>query len=257
MEEKENKASFRASWRAPKNGRILSGLVLIGVGLVLMANQLGIFQPEWLFTWPVFLIVLGLYVGAKHLFSNPGWIILVGIGVIFLSERVFPEIEISRYWPVVFILAGLVMVFKPYRRRGYYNWHKQGSEGHCDSSNWCNVESETSEDFLNSTNIMGGVKKNVISKQFKGGNIVCIMGGAEINLSQADIQETATLEMTQIMGGTKLIVPANWEIRSEAVVILGGIEDKRAIVIDRNATSSKVLIIKGTCIFGGIAIKSY
>lgn len=36
-----------------------------------------------------------------------------------------------------------------------------------------------------------------------------------------------TLEITTIFGGTKLIIPSNWEIKSEAVMIFGGIEDKR------------------------------
>jgi hypothetical protein len=67
------------------------------------------------------------------------------------------------------------------------------------------------------------------------------------------------LELTQIFGGTKLIVPPHWKIQSEDLVaIFGGVEDKRAILSDPSVVSgSKVLVLRGTCIFGGIDIKSF
>ena len=83
-----------------------------------------------------------------------------------------------------------------------------------------------------------------------------VFGGTELNLTQADIQGSAVLELTTIFGGTKLIVPSNWSVKSEAVTIFGGIEDKRQIaqVIEH---PEKKLILKGTVIFGGIDIKSF
>ncbi|MBM3416907.1 MAG: hypothetical protein FJY20_10820 [Bacteroidetes bacterium] len=52
----------------------------------------------------------------------------------------------------------------------------------------------------------------MLSKDFKGGDIVNIFGGTEFNLSQADIKGRVTLEVTTIFGGTKLIVPSHWEV---------------------------------------------
>ena len=66
----------------------------------------------------------------------------------------------------------------------------------------------SSEDYIDATTVLGGIHKNILSKNFKGGDITIFMGGAEINLSQADIQGTASLDITQIMGGTKIIVPS-------------------------------------------------
>ncbi len=252
----------------PRGGRILSGFVLIGFGLIFLAKQLGILFPEWLFTWPVFLIALGIYVGAKHLFRNPGWIFMVLVGSVFLISDVFPEFEFQKFlWPLLFIVAGLLVVFKPFKGRvhrfnRFHNRYNRRGAGPDEQDkdyarSYCERASDTDEDMLESVTILGGVKKNVLSKNFKGGEVICIMGGAEINLSQADIQGTVALEMIQIFGGAKLIVPANWEIRSEAMVILGGIEDKRAQMIDRAASQNKILIIKGTCVFGGIDIRSY
>lgn len=87
-------------------------------------------------------------------------------------------------------------------------------------------------------------------QRFKGGDIVNIFGGTELNLTQADITGKVTIEITTIFGGTKLIVPANWEVKSEAVTIFGGLEDKRSASV-MNSNGDKVLVLKGTVIFGG------
>lgn len=66
----------------------------------------------------------------------------------------------------------------------------------------------------------------------------------------------AVIELTTIFGGTKLLVPSNWSIKSEAVTIFGGIEDKRRMQTVTE-TPEKILLIRGTVIFGGIEIKSF
>jgi hypothetical protein len=107
--------------------------------------------------------------------------------------------------------------------------------------------------------VFGGVKKNIISKNFRGGETVTIFGGTEINLTQADVNGGVVLDLTQIFGGTKLIVPPHWRIQSkDMVAIFGGVDDKRPLLSNASTEeTNKVLILKGTCIFGGIDIRSY
>ena len=119
-----------------------------------------------------------------------------------------------------------------------------------------NEETYSQEDFVDSTSIFGGANKIILSKDFKGGDIVNIFGGTELNLSQADITDKAILEMTTIFGGTKLIIPSNWSVKSEATIIFGGIEDKRSMPAV-SGSIGKILLLKGTVIFGGIEIKSF
>ena len=117
-------------------------------------------------------------------------------------------------------------------------------------------ETWNDEDFVDSTAIFGGAKKNIISKNFKGGDLVNIFGGTDLDLTQADFTGTAVIELTTIFGGTKLIIPTNWAIQSDAVIIFGGLEDKRKMPsVAENP--DKTLVLKGTVIFGGIDIKSY
>ena len=112
------------------------------------------------------------------------------------------------------------------------------------------------DDIIDSTNIFSGTKKVVLSKRFKGGDIVSVFGGCEIDLTQADMTTPAELEVTAIFGGATLIVPSNWAIKSEAVTIFGGIGDKRRITPSPDSPT-KTLILRGTMIFGGMEIKSY
>ena len=111
---------------------------------------------------------------------------------------------------------------------------------------------------MDSVSIFGSLKKNIITKDFKGGEAVLIFSGAELNLSQADINGKVSIDLTQMFAGSKLIVPPHWTIHTEDMVcIFGGVEDKRTFRQDALTDSSKVLVLKGTCIFGGIDIKSF
>ena len=272
----------------------MAGLILIMVGAVLLLHRLDFFFfPGWLFSWPMILILVGLFIGAKHQYRNPAWFILVSIGTIFLMERFYPMINFSRYiWPLLFILFGLYMIFGRNRHRRYHNWpgpdgtnpnagpagpngftgpaaapdapftgsnattNYPGSSFNPTGPAGNFAGSAYASDFLSSTSVFGGVKKNIISKNFQGGEIVTFLGGAEINLSQADIQGRVILDVTQVLGGTKIIVPPHWDVISEVAAVFGGVEDKRFLqpgVIDHN----KVLIIRGTSLLGGIDIRSY
>jgi predicted membrane protein len=80
-----------------------------------------------------------------------------------------------------------------------------------------------------------------------------------LDFSQADIKdgEVAMLDITQMFGGVKLFVPANWVIKSDMTAILGGYDDKRSIAPTNFDGARKTLVIDGTCVFGGVEIKSF
>lgn len=225
------------------NGRTLAGLVVVIVGSTLLVRQLGVPMPHWIISWPMLLIAIGLYTGFKHNFKNMGWLILVSIGGVFLVSDIFDDFSIQRFfWPALIIGIGLYMILKP-KKKGDDFWMG---------------EINSNENFLDATAIFGGVKKNIITKDFKGGEVTSIFGGSEIILSQADINGRAVLDVTAIFGGSKIVVPANWQINTEDVTaILGGVDDKRVIMANSSPDPNKVLVIKGLAMFGGIEIKSF
>lgn len=228
------------------NGRVLAGVILLGVGVVLFARQLGVEMPYWLFRWEMFLIVLGIFIGAKHSFKRSGWIFPVLIGSFFLLDDLIIDIRLKDFfWPTIILLAGAAMIISPFKRK---HWEKKFNN--MDSS-------DLSEDYIDTTSIFGGVKKNILTKNFKGGQVFNVFGGVEIDLTQSDIDGIVVLDITQVFGGTKLILPSHWEVKTEITAIIGGVDDKRKNLSALNIAEGKTLILRGTSIFAGIDIKSF
>ncbi|ANI90255.1 hypothetical protein A9P82_13715 [Arachidicoccus ginsenosidimutans] len=260
--------------RSPHN-HWFGGVVIIIVGIVLLFNrmpQTAKYFPDWLFDWPMIPIVLGIFAGAKHGFRGSfGWLIPVFIGLYFLLQD---QNVIKEQWniyalPLLLILAGLLILLKrgnprygPYCRRDsrFYErmkrrqefWQSTGRErfgGHQQFTD------RSSEDYVDINSIFGSAEKTLFTKTFKGGNITCSFGGGELNLSQADIEETAILNVTVTFGGAEITVPANWTIQNELTAFMGGIEDKRKL--SSPAVPPKILILRGSVFCGGVEIKNY
>jgi predicted membrane protein len=233
-------------------------LILVGSDYFLVENNV---LPQGMWGWQIFVIGLGLFIGIRHNFRNPAWFILTVIGGVLLVKseefkKYFPGINVNLIWPVALIILGLFFIFRPYRRNRWHDYVQDKVNEKINEATSQTYQSTLSEDFVDTTSIFGGIKKNIISKNFKGGDITNIMGGSEIDLTQADIIGTVTIDLTQVFGGTKLIVPSNWQVKAQMAAIFGGVEDKRQIqntALDPN----KILILDGTSIFGGIEIRSY
>jgi predicted membrane protein len=252
----------------PRNdGRILAGLFLLFVGAVYFLKEMSFpFFPDWLISWPMILIVIGLYIGIRHQFRNPGWVILMIIGGVFLVDRMDLGMDLHHFiGPAIIIGIGLVLVLRPKRRRNWHgtewaDWHREKiisqakrfeSKGF---SKTFNVD-PSSDEFLEISAIFGSAQRIIISKNFKGADITCFMGGVELDFTQADLTQTAVIDMTIGFGGGKIIVPADWQVSNQISPVFGGVEDKRRQT--GNSNSQKMLILKGTCFFGGFEIKNY
>jgi predicted membrane protein len=239
-------------------GNLWLGLILLGVGVVWILRQLDFPIADWLFSWELILIAIGFGIGFSNRFKDFGWLILVLIGGIFLFDDLFPQVDFFRFaWPVALIVLGFYIIFRATSKS-----RDAGDSGNVLVNMETGVTSVTGEnvnnagdEVLDCATVMGGIKKNIVTKNFRGGEVVTVFGGTELNLTQADINGTAVLEVVQIFGGTKLIVPTHWQVKSELASIFGGVDDKR--IPSSAAEQTKVLVLQGTCIFGGIEIKSF
>jgi predicted membrane protein len=239
-----------------KSSRIGAGLFLLLIGGVLLVDQMGVPLPEWLFSWHVLLIAIGLFIGLRHNFRGGAWAILILIGSFFLVQDHFPEIPMRRFlWPAVLIFVGLVIILGPRgHSRRWRRFERACNGSRINQAFASSREGYSSEDFVDSTAIFGGVHKKIVSKNFKGGDVTSIMGGTELDFTQADFTGVIRLDVTQVMGGTKIIVPAHWEVRSEVTAMFAGFEDKRQ---HPTTNPDKVLILDGTSFFGGIELKNF
>ena len=244
-----------------RNSRIGSGLILLAAGLLLLASKLGAPIPGWIFTWPMILILVGIVSGVKNNFQNPGAFILIILGFIFLMDQSFQFMELRRFTvPFILITIGIVFVLRPQRlRSGFTSCSRSKSTDPASPSNTGSTAfsaDDVASEYIDLHAVFGGVKKKIVSKNFKGGRIVSFMGGADISLMQADIQQPVIIEIHNLFAGTKIIIPSNWYLKNEISAIFGGVEDKRPLQA-ASPDENKMLILRGSCVFGGIDISAY
>jgi predicted membrane protein len=245
------------------NGNVFAGILLLIVGGGLLMRQMDYPLPAWLFTWPMIVIVAGVFIGAINRFRDFGWLIICATGFFFLADDIWPDFKVADYiWPAVIILVGLALLFRPRFKTHFHSdwgWKNSTADPGADYTEAARTfkanKKASKEDVIDVAAVFGSIKKSLFSKTFKGGEIVTVFGGVEIDLSQADFEGKVVIESVQIFGGATLIVPPTWQVRSEAVAIFGGIEDNRKNVVKQEP--ERILVLEGFVMFGGVEIKSY
>ncbi len=242
-----------------RKSRVYTGLFLLGAGLLVLAHKLGSPIPEWVFSFGTLFICIGLLTGLRTQFSNAVPFVFLAVGTVFLADEFIPQMHIENYLaPIILMSIGVIFIFRPSESKRIKGRSNRQHYTEMPDPFEINMGSSTNaaDEYIDAMAAFGGVKKNIISKNFKGGEITCFMGGAELDLTQADIQGTVLLDITNVFGGTKLVIPANWSLRNEMVPVFGGVDEKRnvsTVMPDAN----KTLLLKGACVFGGIEIRSY
>jgi len=220
------------------DSRLLLGIIFVGIGAILIARNFGWLDYEfsrYLISWQMLLIVIGLYNLARRAYTPA--IILISIGTFFLID--IPDNMRENFWPALIVLVGVAFIIQ--RGRPH---HRMNPFSDLDNT-------KKSTDFLDETAIFGGRNISVVTDNFQGGKVTAIFGGSKINLRYAKPVEGCTIDVATIFGGTKIIVPEDWNVKIEVVSIFGGFEDKRGYSVISRTGTGKVVIIKGSCIFGG------
>lgn len=236
--------------------KLVFGMMVIIFGLLLLARNLNLLSDDVrhvIFSFPMLLVAIGVV----NLFGNDSWlpgVLITAVGAFFLLPRIFyiPFDLGDIFWPGVIILVGSLLIYKSIRGdfQGKYfkhdrRWYTSANEG------------ETGSGYLEETSIFGGSKKIVTTQQFKGGKVVAIFGGADVDLTQANLAPgTHVLEITCVFGGVNLRVPSTWSVHLEVDNILGGFEDKRYFTQRVEENPDAELIIRGAAVFGGGELKS-
>ncbi len=230
------------SQRRNYQGRIFAGLVIIAIGVIfLLANMDRLDFGDFISTyWPMILILIGISHLLTSSFRNAGVaLFLIAIGVFFqlnnwgvLGGRVW-----TYFWPLLIIAAGVWIIFKP-KPKGF------GENA-----------PEIQDDDLGAFVLFSGLKRRFESDKFRGGKATAIMGGLELDLTQAKLKDNqATIELTAILGGIDLFVPRDWKVIVDSSAILGAVDQKHKT--SPATTIQMTLYVKATAILGGIDIKN-
>ncbi len=116
------------------------------------------------------------------------------------------------------------------------------------------LSQQVGEGEINAVGVSGRAEEKVTSADFRGGYLRAVMGGVELDLTEATIEDPpATIEMTIVMGGAQIAVPEGWRVSVETGTILGGVHsDNVGGVSDDGGPPD--LILTGKVIMGGVAI---
>jgi predicted membrane protein len=237
-----------------KRNKKVFGILMALVGIGFFLRALGVFPYFDLeFSWPIILIAIGVLIGLKNNFRNNAWWILILVGIANLTPQFMIMGKPSSHfvWPAFIVIVGLAIAFRP--QRDYCAPMRGGRRGKIGTDT--NI---TDESNLNMDITFGGRKEIITSKDFKGGVVSLTFGGCELNLTQADFTEPSVIIDCRVsFGGLEIIVPSNWEVQNEVSPSFGSVEDSRTIQTAVAPENKKVLILRGTCSFGSIELKSY
>ncbi len=246
--------------RHPRVHSILLGLVIAALGVVWLLRNLGIIDADIggliATCWPILLVIWGIDALSSALSPPAGdgsrpqgilsgsgvlGIILIALGVLIIGRNMgFYYIDFSMVWkvlwPLVIILIGWSLI------RG-----ASGSGG----THWA---------------VMSGIERKSPGWSLQDGNYIAFMGGADLDLTVANIPDgTTSLNLTAVMGGVDLRVPPDIAVECQGTAILGGVkfldEEGGGIVVSRSFArpgaegSRRKLVIHAWTLMGGIEVK--
>ena len=269
-------------------GRIIMGALLVAAGAALLVERLGAMPPMWRNgIWPVLLIGFGMARLLQPSGRGREGLFFVLSGAWWLAGA-SGWISLERTWPLLFVAAGVSMMFQSITAPGTDNFeaHRLGRR-HRGAAPWILLaillgagvtsgvgrhtfrESPSETGALRVYSILGGSNNRMHATTLTGGEVVSIMGGNAIDLRDVTIApgETVTIDVFTLMGGGTIRVPSDWIVEVQAVPVLGGFKDQRIPRDDRTGSAAEPgtvaaigpaprLIVRGTIIMGGLTIKS-
>ena len=220
---------------------LITGGLIVLIGVILLLGNMGILPAFqlWRF-WPLLLIAAGT---AKLIDAQGqqgrmwGAILVICGGVLTLSSLGYLHFSFRTLWPLILIFIGLNFLWNSIQRRP-----------DCGVSNSC---------CINGFQVFGGSKQRVITEDFKGGEVLAVFGGYDLDLSASKMsQPSVVFTANALFGGVKLRVPDSWRVRMDGIAIFGGFEDKTRTPPAIDPPDVRHLIIKGTTAFGGVEVSN-
>ena len=225
----ENKETFRPS------SQLAIGLLVIFLGVIFTLGNLDLMgSHEIVKFWPIAIIALGLYIaatGGELPGRFTGILVFLFGSLLLLNNLGYLHFGFWDFWPLLLVLVGVNMVWLAFQSK---------------------VRSDDSSKTVSGFAILGGVEKTCNSPDFRGGELTALMGGCELDLRHASIEEDqAVLNVHALMGGIEILVPADWTVTCKVFPFMGGVEEKTST---SQSGKKKYLLVRGFAVMGGIEI---
>jgi predicted membrane protein len=207
------------------------------LGLAYLFSNLGLWNiPYTIWSWwPLVIIAVGLSAVLESRGRWGAWaVVLLGVLLQLSNLDLLPNNIWSTLWPLLLIWFGLTLLSRrqPWQPRGH--------------------RSASTESTVDLSAFFSGVNKKVASGDFQGGTLSATFGGIELDLREASIRDTATLNVSALFGGIEITVPKSWAVEVSGLPLFGGWEDRTESPKEPQGR----LLIKGSATFGGVEIKN-
>jgi hypothetical protein len=220
------------------------GLFVVGLGLVLFLEQFGVDLDPVLRWWPAALILLGAIKVSQRQGRGFG-VVLTAIGTVLLLDNLgwLAIDEWELLWPLFVIAVGVALAAGGLRSRRRRTAVAAGA-----------AAAAGDDPVFHAAAVMGGVRRQITSREFIGGDVSAVMGGCEIDLRHASMPEgrPALLDTFAFWGGIEIKVPDDWEVVSQGNAVLGGfVNNARSL-----SGARRRLVVTGLAIMGGVEVKN-
>lgn len=225
-------------WLANASPSLILGLFLVAVGVLVTLDNLDIVDTRvyWRF-WPVVLVMIGLARWVSG--GRTAGLIWIAIGSwLLLGKLGLVSVQFWHLWPgLIPVIIGVTFIRKALRP----------NRPRVD-------ESQTSDAVVRMLALMSGSKRTNASPIFRGGELIAVMGGLELDLRHATPEGgEAVIDAFAFMGGIEIKVGPDWTVVLSGLPVMGGFEDKT----EPPATpAGKRLVIHGVALMGGIVVSN-
>jgi len=225
-------------------GKFYLGIIFILLGIGSLFNQLGLWDLGNIISiwWPLILIGAGVSQLSTKPVSKTSGITLIVIGALFqMRELDIITVSLVRFfWPAIIIAIGVSMLMPKTLKKENLEFNK----------------SKIDENVVDNLSLFSGVKTRNVSKNFKGGSLVAIFGGIDLDLRDSYISnEGARIDVTAAFGGVNIIVPPEWKVEVTGIPVFGGWSNKTK---GKNCINPDAPVLSLHCFvaFGGVDIKN-
>ncbi|MBM2815657.1 MAG: hypothetical protein HW421_2419 [Ignavibacteria bacterium] len=227
------------------NVKSLLGILMIALGVLFILSLMQVIYFENVFStwWPLAVMLLGLFIIAKHRRSVFSGMLVFAVGAIFQARNldIIPHGEFwSIFGPTLLILFGIKILLP--------------------SKSCKEKKSIKSNVKINDTdfeiNTIFGNEVHRLTSDVTTGEANTIFSQAVIDMSNAQLtNNSASLEINTIFGETKLIVPEGWDLKLSGSPVFGSIENKTRNIFSADSNSPR-LYIDATVVFGALKIRN-
>ena len=224
---------------------VLFGSVVLAVGVILLLNQQGLVDAGQVFRffWPVAFLAAGLLSLTRSTASGGRVLggILTAAGILMFLDRLgYARFSFHALWPLVLIGVGITLVWRTL-------------EGNAPVSS----DPVPDANLVNQFAAFGGGELKSDAKDFRGGEVLTVFGGYQVDLRKAAIARSpAILHANAMFGGIEIRVPRSWRVVLDGLPLLGGYSDETEHPDAQGGAPVPELIVKGFASFGGVVVKN-